>query len=396
MVARHARLKVGSRANGNAQVGLALLVSRVDEYDRAAMQVKRGELEVVCVCLGLAALTATSGVSADAPATGALRATQTTPIEVAREHVALECRVSGATRDDLECQLHVTWELRNPTSAPLAAPIVISWPHDAAAELSIAASPTTELPRLRPASVIVGPNESTVVELRATLPMDDNLRGRPDRLDSLDPIHARHPVLSERWQRVRREIVWVRPDDLRFGAVGPSSISVRLPEGWQGGGDLRPEGDLVFAYSSSDQDPKAAITLRLSRGSEGDFLRHGGPFLALGGTIDAGFRGRLGYEIGLGEFVLVSLGVDSDFEHQVIITPQVEIASWSMVLIPSISLGLGVPIRVTNNALYPSTAGIRIESSATFFSAAFVATLDIWPGDPMTPYQVSLLGRVGL
>lgn len=354
------------------------------------------QLEVVCLCLGLTAIASTSSVRADSVPTGALRAAQATPVEVASERVALECHATVDARDELECLLHVTWELRNPTSARLTAPIVISWPHEEMAELSIAGNPATEFPRLRPASVVIGPSESTLVELRATLRMDENLRGRPERLDTLDPIHARHPVLSERWQRVRREIVWIRPDDLRFGAVGPTSISVRLPEGWEGSGDLHTEGDLVFSYASSAQDPKGPITLRLSRGSQGDFLRHGGPFLALGGTVDAGFRGRLGYEVGLGEFVLVALGLDSDFEHQVIITPQVEIASWSMVLIPSISLGLGVPIRVTENAFYPSTAGIRIESSATFFSVAFVATLDIWPGDPMTPYQISLLGRVGL
>ncbi|MDQ3030852.1 MAG: hypothetical protein M3Y87_00410 [Myxococcota bacterium] len=346
-------------------------------------------------------LLAATPARADYDRTGSLRAASTTRVELAREHVALACDPVAGTPDELDCALHVRWELRNSTEEALTANILLTWPHETAAQLTVAGAAIAELPTLRPVTVIVAPGASTNVELRATLRLAWNFvggNGIPGPLESLDALHARHPLLSQGWQTVRRGFVWVRPDDLRFASVGRTTARVRLPDGWYGGGDLRDSGEReggarIYTYESPEETPGRYVALELSRGNR-DFLRHGGPFLALGGTIDAGFRGRLGYEIGIEEFVLVSIAIESDFDRQVIVTPQVEVASWGMVLIPSLSLGVGVPIRVTNDVLYPSTAGLRIEASATFFAVAFVATLDVWPNDGT--YQLTLLGRIGL
>jgi hypothetical protein len=363
-------------------------------------------LALSLLALALASLVVPSRARADR--TGSLRAAAMTRIEVAREHVALDCDQPDAP-DELECALHVTWELRNPTEEALTADVLVTWPHESEAHLTIASAPIGALPTLRPVTVIVAPGASTLVELRATLRLDwpfvggNGIRGP---LESMDPLHARHPLLSQAWQSVRRGFVWVRPDDLRFASVGPTTARVSLPAGWHGTGALHDSGERdgsarIFTYESPTENPGRYVSLETSRGSRGEILRHGGPFIALGGTIDAGFRGRIGYEIGIDEFVLVSVAVDSDFDRQVIVTPQLEVASWGMVLIPSLSLGLGVPIRVTDSPsrgagdrAYPSTVGLRIESSATFYSIAFVATLDIWPVDGT--YQLSLLGRIGL
>ncbi len=326
---------------------------------------------------------------------GSIRATSSSGIELVNERVRLECNES--TPDQLECALRVQWELRHASTDTRTAHILLTWPQDLDAELLLAGTSLEELPRLRPLAIVVPPQTSTTLELRATLHLERNFTGAlgGELLPTLDPVAARHPVLGDSWQSVSRGFVWIRPDDLRFASVGPTSIEVQVPHGWFGSADLKSSEDaLVFTYSSSQNSTHREITLQLSRGHRANFVRHGGPFLALGGTIDAGVRARVGYTLGLGEFVLVSLAVDSDFERQVIITPQVEIASWSMVLIPSLSLGLGVPIRVTDHEMYARTAGLRVEASATFLALGFVATLDIWPA--IESYQITLLGRVGL
>ncbi|AKF10253.1 hypothetical protein DB32_007402 [Sandaracinus amylolyticus] len=329
--------------------------------------------------------------------TGSLRAANTTQVAVAREEVELDC-TAGAP-DELECALHVTWTLENTSETAQTPQIVFSWPHEAEARLTVEGAEIAELPTIRPLTVVVAPGSTTTVELRATLTLDWNYvageSGVQGPLESLDALYARHPLLATPWVRVRRGFVWVRPDDLRFASIGPTHVRVRVPEGWHPGADLRATDEArVLTYESPRENAPRRIGMELTRGSRGDFFRHGGPFLALGGTIDAGVRGRVGYEIGLGEFVLVSVAVDTDFEEQAIVTPQVELASWGMVLIPSLSLGVGVPVRVTSTEDHPSTVGIRIESSATFFAAAFVATLDVWPGEG--DFALSILGRVGL
>lgn len=359
----------------------------------------RPSLVPFALVLAALVLAMPAAVRADEWGLGALRAAATTPVEVAQEEVELDCRAAGEP-DALECALHVTWTLRNPTESAETPRVVLGWPREEAAELRVAGAPIAELPTVRPLTVIVPPGATTEIELRATLTLESELvggtSGIPTPITAVDPLYARHPLLATQWVSARRGLRWARPDDLRFAAVGPTSVRVRAPDGWHPGSDLRSTDEPhVFRFASPEGQPAARyVVLELTRGSRGDFFRNGGPFLALGGTIDAGFRGRLGYEIGLDEFVLVSVSVDTDFERQVIVTPLVEVASWGMVIIPSLSLGLGVPIRVTDHAEHPSTAGVRIESSATFYSVAFVASLDVWPVDGS--YALSLLGRIGL
>jgi hypothetical protein len=350
---------------------------------------------LVRTTLVVAILSFASLARAESIRIGSLRATSSSGTELVSERLLLEC--SENTPNQLECSLRVQWELRHSSSEARTANILFTWPHDLDAELVLAGTSLDELPRLRPLAIVVPPQTSVILELRATLLLERDFAGAlgGGLLTELDPLAARHPILGESWQSASRGFVWIRPDDLRFASVGPTSIEVRVPDGWFGGADLKSSADArVFTYSSSEGSAHRDVTLQLSRGSRHGFIRHGGPFLAFGGTIDEGIRARLGYTVAFGEFVLASLAVDSDFERQVIITPQVEIASWSMVLIPSLSLGLGVPIRVTEHEMYARTVGLRVEASATFLALGFVATLDIWPATES--YQITLLGRIGL
>jgi hypothetical protein len=347
----------------------------------------------IAVALCLASSTARATAQSDRA--GALRASTRTPVAVASEHVDLDCR-AGEEENELLCALTVTWELRNDSQEAGTASIVLSWPFDAAPTVTANGAPLAEVPTLHPAAVLVPPGASAPVVLRATLRLRTTYVGTgagvPIPVEPHDPLHARHPLLSTAWNVARRGLVWVRPDDLRFASVGPTRVTVSVPEGWHGIGHLRKTRDRArrYTYETPSRDPPNRIGIELARGSRGDILRHGGPFLALGATIDRGFRGRIAYEMGIGEWVLVSVALDSDLRSQVIVTPEVEVASWGVVIVPSLSLGVGLPIQVA-----PAVeVGLRLETSATFHALGFVASFDYWPGQGL--WEVSLLGRIGM
>lgn len=336
----------------------------------------------------------TASAIAQSDRAGALRAAMRTPVAIASERVDLSCEQGQEGENELRCELAVAWELRHEGDEPTSAAIVLSWPFEAPATLRVHDTPLPELPTLRPVSVLVPARGTTPVTLRATLRLRTSYAGTgsgiPSPVDPVDPLHARHPLFSTPWNIARRGLVWVRADDLRFASVGPTRVTVRLPPGWTGVGALHGDGAQAYVYETPQRESPNRIGIELVRGSRERLLRHGGPFLALGGTVDQGFRGRVGYELGLGESVLVSLALDTDLQRQVLLTPQVELASWGLVVVPSLAVGAGLPIQFA-----PTTElGLRLETSATLYALAFVATFDYWPA--LSTWQVSFLARIGL
>jgi hypothetical protein len=355
------------------------------------------------IALAVALACAAAPAEAQLGRLGSLRAASNTTVAVRSETVHLDCE-STDEENALRCALHVTWELANDQAEVATADVVFNWPFEEAVTMTIGGGDVGTAPTLRPLTVIVPPNGTTNVEIRADIRLGSSYLGTgssiPSPITERDPLAARHPLLAVPWEIAPRGIVWSRPDDLRIHSIGPTHVRVRLPDGWHGAGDLhetREDDARVWAYDTPEgvENPARLVGIQFSRGSRGEPVRHGGPFIGLGGTFDQGFRGRLGYEIGFGEIFLASVSVDTDFERQVIITPQVEVASWSMLVVPSLSFAVGVPIQVVRHPTLAerSDVGIRLEASATLYAIAFVATLDIWPNDGV---QISLLGRIGL
>ena len=332
---------------------------------------------------------------------GSLRAAAATVVAVESERIDLVC-MPGEDENALLCELRVVWTLHNPTEAAASAAIVFNWPFDAPLTVRVGGGDVGEPPLVRPLSVLVAAGQSSEVELSATVRLTTPYLGTgsaiPTPLSQHDALSARHPLLSTPWEIAARGMAWVRPDDLRFASVGPTHVHVVLPPGWTAVDALHEaseDGQRVFVHQTPERNAPRVLGLHFSRGSRGEIVRHGGPFLGLGGTVDQGIRFRVGYEIGWGEFVLTSISLDTDFQHQVVITPLVEIASWSMIILPSMAIGVGVPIQAARGLMAPrSDVGIRFEASATLYAIGVVADLDVWPAD--AGWQLSVLGRLGL
>lgn len=363
------------------------------------------------LAIALAVLSPAALASAQAGRIGFLRASDPTQVAIAREDVDVRCRATDET--ELTCSIIARWELRNDGDDARTPQLMITWGGDpTSAEVRVGeAVIATEIPELRPLLVIVPPHATTIVEMRTEQPITTYGGTGPGSeiaspIDPHDALAARHPLVATRWEIARRGLVWVGPSIVHFTSLGPTTIRVHPIEGWEASAhaehaisDRTEDGARTFVWTPSEHDEnvRAVIGLELSHGVHTDVLRNGGPFIAFGATFNEGyeaFRGRLGYEIGLGEWVLFSASVETDFERQVVVAPLLEVATWSNIIAPSLSIGLGVPIQVLPYA----QAGVRIEAAATFYSIAFVAAVDFWPAhsDDDSVWQLHLLGRIGL
>ncbi|MCS6857502.1 MAG: hypothetical protein NZM37_07315 [Sandaracinaceae bacterium] len=125
-----------------------------------------------------------------------------------------------------------------------------------------------------------------------------------------------------------------------------------------------------------------------------DIFRHGGPFLAVGGTFEKGLRAQLGYEIGWGSFLLTSIAADTDFQSDLTLSLAAEAGTPSLLFIPSLALGVGPIYRVLLQTPERSPWGIRFSLSAVPIVAGFTAAFDWFPEGGET--RVSLFGRLSL
>jgi hypothetical protein len=194
-------------------------------------------------------------------------------------------------------------------------------------------------------------------------------------------------------------------------------ITIRYPKSWGMGTDIygqpnraqvewkeRVEGDFVIKSTDTlgKVDPKAiGNKLELFVSLPGAQVEHGGPFIGVGGVVNAsnakGFRMRFGYEIAAPSWAVHSITADTDFDRRLVIAPNVEAALPHVTLIPilpSLSLGVGVPVQIMPIA----TVGARVLGTVQLWAIGFVTSIDIFPG--LSPdeglYQVTLLARGSL
>ena len=358
--------------------------------------------------LALAFAIACAPSTASAQRLGALRASGGSGTEVVSEAVDVRCS-DGEVAEQLECEVVATWQLRNPSDHALAPQVMVSL--EGVGE-SVMVLEGVELsgsaPTLRPLSVGIPPGATITLVMRASLRVGAS--GSADPASSLlagrDALSARHPVLVGPWNGTERGFRWTRPIGIRWASVGETSITVHAPAGWRvRADDFREEQQADGTYEGTFQPggtPPPAVEVVLTHGGSRDDVRAGGPFVGLGGTFDQGFRLRAGWEMGITEWVILSASADTDFQNFVVITPMVEAATWSLIVAPSLSAGIGVPIRYgpmpsqvdTTMLVFDWTAGLRLEASATFLSVAFVASFDIYP--QYGGFEITLMGRVGI
>ena len=117
----------------------------------------------------------------------------------------------------------------------------------------------------------------------------------------------------------------------------------------------------------------------------------------IGGTVDdsSHLRARLGYEFAAPKWLIYGLTLDSDFTTDLVVSGMIEAATPFVLMLPSLSGGVGVPVRVLPEA----EVGIRIQLGVQYPVAGFVTSFDIYPGldaDDPNMFEVTLLFQVGL
>jgi hypothetical protein len=319
---------------------------------------------------------------------GALRASPSGDLTVVDERVSLRCEhAEGAM---VECDLEARWTVRSPRDqeARLYASVV-----GVEAALLACGDDSTDAPALAPLTTTFTADAPREVVLTG------HLRLRPDG-GTTDALDARHMVLATARIGPHATVLYTRAVPRTF-ASSPTTLTVTTT--------LAPSEthyavralDTPILGESTTLDAtqlgeRANVAIRFDR--EGGFpLRHGGPLIGLGGTFDRGFRGRIGYELGIDELVVVGVALDSDFSDSVTVGALVEVATPSFVVPPSLSAGVGFVQRWRVNAAstIPATSsGFRLEIGAVFAVVGIVASFDYFPDD--AAFTSSLLGRLSL
>ncbi|GAB4210545.1 MAG: hypothetical protein OHK0013_31290 [Sandaracinaceae bacterium] len=318
---------------------------------------------------------------------GALRASPSAA-DVAVESERLIVRCEPAAGQLARCEVEARWTLRASTDRAVAL-----YASAVALEDVLLASEdvSTDTPSLQPLEL----------SLAANAPREVVLRGRA-RLRAtegmMDGITARHMALATPLTGPHATLLFTRAVERTFARV-PESITLHgtVAEGFSLQAlDMPSRGAEQLELDAARLGGRANVPLRLQRDG-GFFLRHGGPFLGLGGTFDRGFRGRLGYELGLGELLIVSVAADSDFTDVVTLGAIVELATPSWFFPPSVFAGVGYAHRwaVRNGSPLPRTSGgLRLEVGAVLAVVGIVGSFDYFPDDGA--FTASLLGRISL
>lgn len=231
----------------------------------------------------------------------------------------------------------------------------------------------------------------------------------------IDGLTARHPLLRQGDPERRIYGVDYLLSPIRTWAeVHRMEVSVRYPSSWEMTGALYAgEGAPQESWRTREErgekvesivltgkpEPKSqggALSLRLS--TPGNVAEHGGPFVGIGGVPGsgdaAGFRMRFGYEMAAPWWIVESVSADVDFRGRVVVTPAVEAVSGQILFLPSMGIGVGVPVQI----LPSTTVGARILGTIQYPFLGFVTAVDIFPAAAPrgTDVQVSLMARLSL
>ncbi|MCC6873833.1 MAG: hypothetical protein IT378_05920 [Sandaracinaceae bacterium] len=331
--------------------------------------------------LAIAALTLPASVLAAVPPPdiGGLAAPAGAGLVVVEERARVEC---GPMRS---CRFETTYVVQNRTLAPIETevrgPVI-------ARQVVIDGQPSTHeslsAMRFEPGQrrTLVFAGTTNAVTFMSFFP-------------TFDALFARHVLLSSPWEVAHASFAIDPPapplaDEARLEVelVVPAEWSITPGEGWE----ERAEGARrIGRYVARAAGDTTWANVRAER-----FVlepRFGGVIAGIGGTFNANVRARLGVEVGFGEFLLTSIVMETDFQRHLTLAWVVELALPALLVIPSIDVGVGIPVRVWNeggNAL----AGLRLQAGAMFYAIGLVSTFDYFPTGDV--WEASLLFQVSL
>jgi len=335
-----------------------------------------------------------------APRFGALRTRAETPLEVRRELIELTCDLAG--EGTLDCDVAVTITFGNPSSDEITTAMSVSLERIPPFTMTAADGSEIEAPTVHPLNVTLasGVEQSMVLHGHLELAAPHSQGGLGG---SIDGLRARHPLLATEIEHEVRRFLYSRPVRRDFASLGQIEIRAHLPERWtlrtpderfqatHAGG----EHTLIRDQAAQDGTVAADVEITLEQGDGPAPVRHGGPYIAVGAEIDPAngpwsFRGRFGYEIGILDILVLGASIESNFRDQAAVAVLIEATTWSMVVPPALSGGIG-PVFDLFGA---RNAGMRLAASAAFYSVGFDATFDVFPSDGH--WEITLAGRAGL
>jgi hypothetical protein len=304
-----------------------------------------------------------------------------TPVRLVREMLEVRC---DEAPNEVPCEVVVRLLLENPTPNVIELPLRWRTEYATASLHGDLVRETGRSTASEPDAagvVVLPPGRSATVELRASVTLWPADGPSPFVIPALS---TRHLLLGDD----PNDGAELQPLDYAtgWGAEPRRSTEVEmapaLPSGWA----------LVTSDTqrlSEDEPSREVRAIRLSIRRPPQLVFHGGPFIAAGGSFQRGFRLRGGYEIGFVQPLLASVSVETGFDD-LVIAALIEVAlPQLMVVVPSLGLGLGVPVRVVPDV----EVGMRIELSAVAV-VGFISTFDYYPGTDH--WEVALLGRVSI
>ena len=106
---------------------------------------------------------------------------------------------------------------------------------------------------------------------------------------------------------------------------------------------------------------------------------NGGPIIGIGrmDQANSSFTTRLGYQVYAPHWLQLELSMDTNFDDVFVVSPTVEMISSSFMGLPSLGLGVGVPIQIQSE----TRVGMRTQFSAMMGPLGFVGSADLYHGE---------------
>ncbi len=261
--------------------------------------------------------------------------------------------------------------------------------------------PTLEDDPARPGWIRVPASERAHVRIVAVRTIAVGTAGEQRYVLMADALYTRHMLLATRSPRMGGEgertpggyASELFAQDAPI--AGPLSVTATLPDNVQLSVDGQPA-----ANGSIEGGRTMSLVIEPDPADEA-VLRQGGPFLGAGAQTEATnedyrFLMRAGYELGIHDWVIGSVAVETDFQTRFTSSLMVEIATPPRVVLilglPSCSAGIGVTWDVSEE--HGHRAGLRLAAGAGPPVVAVQGTFDYYASDD--EWVIGLVGRVGL
>jgi hypothetical protein len=344
-----------------------------------------------------------------------------TPLAVRDERLAISCR-EGEARPT--CTFEARYAVTNPTAATEsvvaafygvatsgvtivvdgaradralttdeAAALDVVWPGALRGDLRYSSPRGPRAERTGFALTAAAGSAHTIVVTGTIEPVERSIPGGY----VVEAAEARHLALGSKARRRGYDLDYLVSPIETWAGEPTIHLRVEIPAGWRLGGSgygwaPRALGERAVFERSLGARGRDSV-LHLDFDLPMPVFRNGGVLLGAGGALGdrGGFRARLGYEVAAPAWMLYALVVDSDLSSSAVIAPMARVASPLLLIVPSFSIGAGLPIQVRGG----SRVGVRIEADAHLASVGFVTTVDVFPGTGGYT-QVTLMGQIGL